>query len=29
MSFFFFENHAVSEIVWKKFVEPDSPQMTI
>jgi hypothetical protein len=27
--FFFFENHAVHEIMWKNIVEPDRPQMTI
>jgi len=26
---FFFENHAVLEIVWKNVVESDRPQMTI
>jgi hypothetical protein len=28
-TFFFFENRAVYEIMWKNFVEPDMPQMTI
>jgi hypothetical protein len=27
--FFFFENRAVCEIMWKNMVEPDRPQMTI
>jgi hypothetical protein len=27
--FFFFENCAVYEIMWKNIVEPDRPQMTI
>ena len=27
--FFFFENRAVYEIMWKNIVEPDRPQMTI
>jgi hypothetical protein len=27
--FFFFENVAVYEILWKNIVEPDRPQMTI
>jgi len=26
---FFFENHVVSEIMWKNSVEPDGPQSTI
>jgi hypothetical protein len=26
---FYFENHAVCEIMWKNMVEPDRPQMTI
>jgi len=26
---FFSENSAVHEIMWKKFVEPNSPKMTI
>jgi len=26
---FLFENCAVHEIIWKEFVEPDEPQMTI
>jgi len=26
---FFFENHAVYEIIWKNMVEPDRPQITI
>jgi hypothetical protein len=26
---FFYENHAVYEIMWKNTVEPDSPRMTI
>jgi len=28
-SFFFFENRAVCEIMWKNTVESDMPQMTI
>ena len=28
-NFFFFENGAVCEIMWKNFVEPNGPQMTI
>ena len=28
-SFFFFENPAVYEIMWKNVVGPDRPQMTI
>jgi len=28
-NFFFFENIAVCEIMWKKRVDPDMPQMTI
>ena len=27
--FFFFENRALSEIMWKHYVQPDRPQMTI
>ena len=27
--FFFFENRAVYDIMWKNTVEPDKPQMTI
>ena len=27
--FFFFENHAVYEVMWKNIVDPDRPQMTI
>ena len=27
--FFFFENHAVYEIMWKNIAQPDKPQMTI
>ena len=27
--FFFFENRAICEIMWKNIVEPDRPQMTI
>ena len=27
--FFFFENHAVYEIMWKNMVQPDKPHMTI
>ena len=27
--FFFFENRAVNELVWKNIVESDRPQMTI
>jgi len=26
---FFFENHAVYEIMWKNMVQSDKPQMTI
>jgi hypothetical protein len=29
LSFFFFENRAVNDIMWKNIVEPDRPQMTI
>jgi len=29
MTFFFFKNRAVYEIMWKNIVEPDRPQMTI
>ena len=25
---FFFENHAVYEVMWESIVEPDGPQMT-
>jgi len=28
-NFFFFENRAVYEIMWKSVVDPDRPQMTI
>ena len=28
-NFFFFENRAVYEIMWKNVVETDKPQMTI
>ena len=28
-NFFFFENRAVYEMMWKNIVEPDRPQMTI
>ena len=27
--FFFLDNRAVYEIIWKNMVEPDRPQMTI
>ena len=27
--FFFFENLSVHETMWKSFIEPDRPQMTI
>jgi hypothetical protein len=27
--FFFFENCAIYEIMWKNMVQPDRPQMTI
>jgi hypothetical protein len=27
--FFFFENRAICEIMWKNIVEPDRPQLTI
>jgi hypothetical protein len=27
--FFFFENRAVYEIIWKNTVQPDRPQMTV
>jgi hypothetical protein len=26
---FFFENHAVYELMWKNAVEPERPQMTV
>ena len=26
---FFFQNHAIYEIMWKNMAEPDRPQMTI
>jgi hypothetical protein len=29
INFFFLENLAVYEILWKNVVEPDRPQMTI
>jgi hypothetical protein len=28
-NFFFFENHAVYEKMWKNIVDPDMPQMTM
>ena len=28
-NFFFFENRAVCEIMWRNTVQPDRPQMTI
>ena len=28
-SFFFFENRAICEIMWRNVVEPDRPQMKI
>ena len=28
-SLFFFENRAVYELMWRKIVEPEKPQMTI
>jgi hypothetical protein len=29
INFFFSENHAVYEIMWKNTVEPDRPQMAV
>jgi len=29
ITFFFFENRAVDEIMWKNMVEPDRPRMII
>jgi hypothetical protein len=29
VNFFFFENHALCEIMWKSMVEQDRPHMTI
>jgi len=29
INFFFFENRAVYEIIWKNIAEPDRPQLTI
>jgi hypothetical protein len=28
-NFFFSENHAVYEVMWKNMIEPDTPQMTV
>jgi len=28
-NFFYFQNRAVYEIIWKNIVQPDGPQMTI
>jgi hypothetical protein len=29
MTFFFPENHAIYDIMWKNIVEPAGPQMTV